>query len=265
MNNKIIDILKKVIASLLVIVILISFWQIVEDNVNQIREENKETSLEYFIPSPKSIMYSFVADFNIIQNAILSTLIKAIPGFIVGVFLAILMAILYIIIPSFRNATFGIAYALNSFPLVGLAPIIILMFGQGSFLSIMFVVMLVSYFPMLITLDGALNQTPREYIELMKINKATKFKTLIYARIPLAMPQFFVSLRLSIPSSIVGAIIGEWMGASEGIGRLMILSVYQMEAGRLYACMFAVAIICATTAILIEYISRKVLFWNNTK
>ena len=262
--KKIFNLIYRVVVPLLLIILIVVIWQIATDRVNEVRAENRQTSLEFFFPSPRNIFNSFIDNFSNIQSSIGNTLVKSFVGFIIGVFLAIAIAMLYYIFPRLRNATIPVAYAINSFPITGLIPIIVLTFGQGTFLSVVIVSILICYFPMLITIDGAFKNIDQRYVEFLRIYKANRLQILKYANIPLTLPNFFVSLRMSIPASIIGAILGEWMGSGKGIGRLMVLSVYRMEAGLLYACMVEIALICAVLTLLVELLGRKVVFWNKS-
>jgi len=260
--NRLLTFIKAAIRPLFTFAAILFTWQVTENIVNSLRRKQERTSLEFFIPSPINILNSFITNFPNIQTSIGDTLLKAAIGFTIGAILALIFAIAYFLWPRLRGSTLAIAYTVSSFPITGLAPVIVLAFGQGSKLSIVAVAVLVCYFPILISMDGAFHMIDKKFTDYLHIYGATRLDLIRYVLLPLSMPAFFVSLRLSLPASIVGAIIGEWMGANHGVGRLMILSVYEMKAGLLWACMFEVATVCAATALAVEAIGKKVVFWD---
>jgi len=255
--------IKKVVLTLLTFFILLFIWQIAEDRVNVKRLENDQTALEAFIPTPLTILKTFANDWQNIVKELSYTLEKAGLGFAFGVIFAVLAACIFIFLPFIRNLIFPLAFAINSFPIVGFAPAIVLIFGQGSYVSIVFISALICYFPTLISLDTAFRETDRDLLELMEVLNASKWQTLFKVRLPLAIPYLFLSMKLAIPASVIGATIGEWLGSRNGIGQLITIALYQLKPGLLYASLISITIV-STLSILILSIIEKVLFpWKN--
>lgn len=250
---------KKIIISILMFFILLAVWQITEDQINIQRLEDNRTALEAFIPTPLTILKTFGSDWQNIARELTHTLKKAGLGFIFGVTFAILAASIFVFIPFIRNLVFPLAFAINSFPIVGFAPAIVLIFGQGSFISIVFISALICYFPTLISMDTAFRETDRDSFELMKVFNANKWQILFKVRLPLAMPYLFLSMKLAIPASIIGATIGEWLGARNGIGQLITIALYQLKPGLLYASLISITI-ASTFSIIILSIAQYILF-----
>lgn len=261
--------IKKIILSILIFFVLLVIWQVVEDRINVQRLENDQTALEAFIPTPLTIIKSFGNDWQNIVRELSYTLRKAGLGFIIGVIFAVLIAIVFLFLPFIRNLIFPLAFAINSFPIVGFAPAIVLIFGQGSFVSIVFISALICYFPTLISMDTAFRETDRNLLELMEVLNASKWQTLFKVRLPLATPYLFLSMKLAIPAAIIGATIGEWLGARNGIGQLITIALYQLKPGLLYASLISITIV-STLSIIILSITQHLLFpWkrrdNNEK
>lgn len=248
-----------------VFILLILFvWQIAQDYHNEKRLQANLTSLEFFIPSPRSFFTAFRNNWDVIQIAMFATLQKSFFGFFIGATLAICVVSLYFMLPWLRSATLPMAYAINSVPVVGFAPIIVLAFGQGSFSTIAFLAAMVSYFPIVITLDSSIHNIDRKYVELLKVYNANSVQMLKYVYIPLTLPNFFIAIKLAIPASLIGAVIGEWMGSRTGIGNLMMICMYQLKPGLLYACLFQIAIVSSVIVLTLGIIKNKVLPWTKT-
>jgi len=252
---------KQRLLPLAIIVIGLVVWQIVEDHTNELRHIEGKTSLEFFIPTPLTIIQAGFENHKQIARAMGQTLVKALVGFTMGVAFAIIMAVLYSLIPALRTATFPIAFALQSFPVVGIAPAVVLAFGQDSFMSVVFISALLTYFPILLSFDDAFRSIDKEYLELSFVYNASRWQTLRYVKFPLAMSSFLTALKLAAPGGIVGATIGEWMGSSSGIGRMITLALYQLKPGILYCCLIVLAIISASTILVIKLIERFCFSW----
>lgn len=253
--------IKGIVLPLVIVLCGLVAWQVAEDYVNELRYIEGKTSLEFFIPTPLTILQAGLDNYQQIAKAMGQTLTKALVGFAVGVIFAVMMTILYSLLPVLRPATLPIAFAIQSFPVVGIAPAVVLAFGQDSFMSIVFISALLTYFPILLSFDDAFKNIDREYLDLSFVYNADRLQTLRYVKFPLAMPAFLTALKLAVPSSIVGATIGEWMGSSSGIGRVITLALYQLKPGILYCCLILLATLSASTVLLINLIEQFCFPW----
>jgi len=253
---------KRTIIVLITIIILLLVWQISEDAVNRVRVESGRTGLEAFIPSPLTILKTFQNDGHIIFSETMFTLERAGIGFLLGTVFAFIIATLFLLLPFLRNVFFPIAFAINSFPIVGLAPVVILAFGQGSWFSIVFIATLISYFPTLISLDSSFRETDKELLELMHVFNASRWQIIRKVRLPLAMPYFLLAMKLAIPASIIGATMGEWLGSRNGIGQIITISLYQLKPGLLYASLFSVAGVIIFFLLLLYIVEQKFFPWR---
>lgn len=253
---------KKIILIIITFSILIFCWQIFENKANVSRMESGQTGIEAFIPTPLTILHTFQNQGDIIFVNILQTMQRALVGFIVGTIFGVVVAIVFLFSPLVRSISFPFAFTLNSFPVVGFAPMIILAFGQGSGISIIFISALICYFPVLISMDSALQSTDKDLLDVMHVLNATPLQELFRLRLPLAIPQLFLSMKLAMPASIIGATIGEWLGTRNGVGQLITIALYQLKPGLLYASLIAVAFVSVVFIFIISFIQSKLFTWN---
>lgn len=254
--------IKKISGTILIFIIILVGWQIIEDKVSQERIEAGKTGLEAFIPTPLKIINTFGNQGDDIIRELGYTLKKAFLGFVIGVVFAVVVACIFSFIPFIRNLAFPLAFAVNSFPIIGFAPAIVLIFGQGSWSSIIFISALICYFPTLISMDTAFRETDTELLDLMKVFNANKWQTLRKVKIPLAMPYLFLSMKLAIPASIIGATIGEWLGSRNGVGQLITIALYQLKPGLLYASLIAITIASCMTIVLLSLVQYILFPWK---
>lgn len=245
------------------IITLIFLWQLLLNYVNHNRLQSGLTSLEIFLPSPLTIGQSFIAHRSVLLTELSYTLVRAMAGLILGTLIAILVELILIYFPKLRQIILPLALGINSFPIVGFAPLIILIFGQGSALGIIAVSTLVCYFPTLITLDHGIRQIDSGLIELFKIWRATKWQLFLKLQVPMATPALINALKLSVPASIIGATLGEWLGTKNGMGKLITLTFYQLKPGLLYAALISLMLISLLLTFFIDRFSRRWLKWQN--
>jgi ABC-type nitrate/sulfonate/bicarbonate transport system permease component len=255
--------MKKILIISIGIVVFVSVWQVVETKLNISRVSKNETSLEAFIPSPVSIVKSFINDGGTILFEMKYTFFRAALGLLVGIGAAFLMFFILLLFPSLRSVIFPVTIAINSFPIVGLVPVIILAFGQGSWLAIVFVSALISYFPILISLDYSIKNTDNELVDVMTVLNASKKQIISKVYIPLALPNLFSSLRLAISASIIGATIGEWLGIRTGIGQLITVALYQLKPALLYASLISIVLVSIILVWLLSFSEKYLLPWKH--
>lgn len=255
--------MKKNIIILLIIFVLLLLWQLGEDYLSVRAMNCGNTSLEAFIPTPKTILKAYINNGTFIFSELSITLFRAFVGFIIGFIVALGIILFMYFIPISRSVIMPFTFAINSFPIIGFSPIIVLLFGQGSDLAIIFVSALISYFPILVSLETASHDIKSQSVmELMRVLNASRYQILLTVILPNSIPYFLVAAKLAIPASIMGAVIGEWLGSNSGIGKLIVLSFYQLKPGLLYASLFSVVFISCLLILLLNLLEKKYCFWK---
>jgi ABC-type nitrate/sulfonate/bicarbonate transport system permease component len=153
-------------------------------------------------------------------HAWLVTLGNAGVGFLTGMVVAIVIAASFVLIRPFEFAFMPIAMLLRSVPLVAMAPVLLLIFGQGK-LGIATIGAIVVLFPVLVNLVLGLRSASPLSLDLIKANGGSNLKALLMVRVPSALPSLFASIRISVPGAIVGAMLAEWLSGFTGLGGIL--------------------------------------------
>ena len=153
-------------------------------------------------------------------GALGTTLVNAAIGFVSGMVAATVIAIAMVSWRPFEFAFLPIAIVLRSVPLVAMAPLLLLIFGQGA-LSIAVIAGIVVLFPALVNIALGLSGAPQQAIDVVRVNGGTAARAMITVRIPAALPQFLASARISVPGAIVGSMLAEWLVGFEGMGGVL--------------------------------------------
>jgi ABC-type nitrate/sulfonate/bicarbonate transport system permease component len=153
-------------------------------------------------------------------GALGTTLVNAAIGFVSGMVAATVIAIAMVSWRPFEFAFLPIAIVLRSVPLVAMAPLLLLIFGQGS-LSIAVIAGIVVLFPALVNIVLGLSGAPQQAIDVVRVNGGSAARVMTTVRIPAALPQFLASARISVPGAIVGSMLAEWLVGFEGMGGVL--------------------------------------------
>ncbi|MCY6372002.1 ABC transporter permease [Clostridium ganghwense] len=233
-------------------IILIIIWQIVVD---------KGVVERYTLPSPTDVILSLFKILPNIKGHIYTTFKEAMLGFIISIILAVVLAILMDNIKVIRRTIYPILVVSQTIPTVILAPLFGMWFGFGILPKIVIVV-LVCFFPIVISLMDGLNSVDRDMVNLLKSMGANKLEIFKNVKFPASMVNFFSGLRIAATYSVMGAVIGEWVGANEGLGFYMMRVKHSFAMDKVFAV--ALIIILLSMALfgilfLIEYVLTP---WN---
>jgi len=254
--------LKKILIPIFAIVCLLALWQFTEVENSKVRIKEGRTTLEAFVPTPITIYETLRKEGGLIASQMGFTLGRALIGFISGIALGVFVAILTVRFPLFRRVVLPISLGVNSFPIVGFAPLIILAFGQGSNFSIIFISIIIAYFPVFISFEHGLMSAEKGLIETAYVFGASKWQILSKVRIPLAIPNLLNSLKLALPASIIGATMGEWLGSKNGIGQLITIALYQLRPGLLYASLLSITAVSLILTFSLGYLTKVIVPWK---
>jgi ABC-type nitrate/sulfonate/bicarbonate transport system permease component len=153
-------------------------------------------------------------------GALGGTLVNAAIGFVAGMAIATVIAIGFVLYRPFEFAFMPIAMLLRSVPLVAMAPLLLLIFGQGK-LGVAVIGAIVVLFPALVNIVLGLSSANPQSLDLVRVNGGSELTALLKVRIPSALPQFLASARISVPGAIVGSMLAEWLVGFTGMGGVL--------------------------------------------
>ncbi|MDD4767860.1 MAG: ABC transporter permease [Desulfotomaculaceae bacterium] len=216
---------------------------------------------DWILPGPVQVVRTFVDNAPLIAKHAQSTMIECLAGFALAILFSFIVVFLMDEISLFRKALYPLIIASQTIPIVSVAPLFIIWFGYGMLPKII-VVVLVCFFPIAISLLSGLAAVDNDYLELFRSMQAGRIKIFRMVKLPLAMPAFFSGLRISAAYSVMGAVIGEWLGAKQGLGIYMTLSQRSFQVDRVFAAILAVTVLSAALFLLVSLIERVVIPWN---
>jgi ABC-type nitrate/sulfonate/bicarbonate transport system permease component len=175
------------------------------------------------------------------------TLQDAAIGFVVGMTLAIVLAVLFTLSKTVEAGVMPLALLLRSVPLVSIAPVIILVTGRGTQASVAVIGSIVVLFPALASVLFGLSRASKESLDLVRVYGGGSYAALRKVSVPGALPSMFAAARVSVPGAVTGALLAEWLSTGKGIGGM----IQKFNASAQFDALWAsVAIITVITLVL---------------
>jgi NitT/TauT family transport system permease protein len=215
----------------------------------------------FIAPSPEVVAVTLYQKFGMLMANLLPTAIEAVCGFLLGNLTAIVIATTFVHRKTMEEAFFPIAVLINSIPVVAKAPVLILLLGNGLAPKIA-IAAIVCFFPTLVNMVRGLEAVSPQAMELMHVLSASKREIYVRLRLPTSVPYLFSALKIAASTSVVGAIVGEWIGSQEGIGALIIQATYNFDSALLYATVLCGSCFSVLFFLTIRLIERIAIGWQ---
>lgn len=190
------------------------------------------------------------------------TVQEALAGFGLGTILGVLCGATLFYIPAVRHFLYPALIALDTIPKVALAPLFIVWFGFG-FESKVFVAMAISFFPLVISTFDGLTAVPNELKELARINNASTWMRMRKIEFWYALPSIFSGAKISISLAVGGAVVGEFIAGTDGLGQVILRANAQSDLASMFAAFMVLASISLLLFFLISVIAQRLLPWRN--
>ncbi|SAL21013.1 ABC nitrate/sulfonate/bicarbonate transporter, inner membrane subunit [Caballeronia udeis] len=215
----------------------------------------------FIAPSPLLVMQTIIQKSDLLLQNLGVTALEALFGFILGNLAAILMASVFVHSKILQWIFLPIAVAINAIPVVAKAPILVLIMGNGMAPKITIAAM-VCFFPTLINMVRGLEAVNPQIMDLMRILSATRTQIYFKLRLFSALPYLFSALRIAASMCVIGAIIGEWIGSTQGIGAQIIQATYNYDSPLLYAAIVMSAFLSGLFYVVIVLLEKRVVKWS---
>ncbi len=215
----------------------------------------------FLLPPPSRVVGFLFSHAPVFLRHGFSTLVVILIGFGVGAGLGLLLGLSLHAWRLFREAAYPWMVASQMIPIPALAPILVLWFGF-SFAPKMIVVALIAFFPVAVnTLDGLGSVNP-EMVRLLRSFGASPRRVLRLVSLPAALPRVFSGLRVSMALSVIGAVFGEWVGSSRGLGYLMLQFNNRGQTDALFATVGILSALGICLYFLLSFIERRLIPWT---
>ena len=215
----------------------------------------------YILPGPLRVVEAALSHSDSLFDHTLTTLFEIVMGLILGTLLGASSALTMITSRSLKRWLLPVLVISQAIPVFALAPVLVLWLGYGMSSKIAMAVLII-FFPVTAAFYDGLRRTDPEWLELARVMNATPFAILRHIRMPAALPAFGSGLRVATAVAPIGAIVGEWVGSSRGLGFYMLHANARMQIDIMFAALAALAILALTLYFSVDWAMNRIVYWQ---
>jgi len=217
----------------------------------------------YILPTPTSIVGAMTEHAGVLIRNAGVTLFEALAGLLLALTCGVVAAVAFQLDPRIDEAGQPLVAGFQSFPKEAIAPLLVVWFGFGL-TSKLVLACSIAFFPVFLSTLKGLKSVPDDIIHTFLALRASRKNILLKARIPYSFPFLFAGLRVASTLSIVGAVIGEFLGSSRGLGHLILVANSQFAVALVFACLALLAVMGILLDVLIRELERKLVPWHES-
>jgi putative hydroxymethylpyrimidine transport system permease protein len=238
-----------------VIIFLFVIWEIVVSLLNV---------PVWLLPSPSDILVEGKENYSLLWHHTMVTLKEVMFGFLVALVLGLVLAFCMVFSLVVERTVYPFIVGSQTIPIIAIAPLLLIWVGYGIAPKVI-VVALISFFPIVVnTMDG-FKSVDSDAIKMMRTFGASRWQIFTKLQMPNSLPYIFTGMKIAIVLSVIGAVIGEWVGASEGLGYLMIRSIPQFQTDRVFAAMFILSALGIILFLSVIGLRRLIIPWHQSE
>lgn len=244
--------MKKYLPPLILFFLLLIGWQVLAMGIDA----------AYILPSPIQVLVRlWELRQPLLTVHLPSTMAVTFIGLAISIVLGLALAIAMDTSETLRRSLYPLVVASQTIPTTAIAPLFILWFGYSIWSKVL-VTILMTFFPITITVYDGFQSTKREMEELMLSFNASKMDIFLKLKLPNALPYFFSAIKMAIPISIIGAAIGEWLGAQSGLGYFSKRMLTQLDGAGVFAPIVLLSAVAMIIVAMVSLVERIVIPWR---
>ena len=217
----------------------------------------------FILPPPSAIVLTAITRAPVIFPHALATMMEILAGIGMALVTAVPLAVAMFARPGLEKGLAPFLVASQAVPVFALAPLLVVWLGYGM-ASKVFMAWVIIFFPITISLLSGLKSCHEEYRVLFGLMGATFWQKLRLLYWPWALPQFFSGLRVGVSVATIGAVIGEWVGAQQGLGYLMVQSNARLQTDMVFAAILWLTAMGLGLWILVGILEGKIVTWKSS-
>jgi NitT/TauT family transport system permease protein len=215
----------------------------------------------YLVPSPLAVARRVGEDIEFLGFHALVTLFETLGGFLLALVAGVPLAALLVWSQRLERLVMPFLLVIQTFPKIALAPLIIIWFGLGLFPKLL-ISFLVAVFPVLVSAIVGMRSVDSDMLDLARSMQASEARLFWRVRLPFALPHIFGGLKVAVAFAVVGAVVGEWVGADRGLGYMLIWANANLDTTLLFAILFFLMIIGLALFYAVGALERWALPWH---
>lgn len=215
----------------------------------------------YILPPPTRVLFVFFTKLPLLLSHAATTILEIGLGIFLGAGGGIGLALLIFYSPALEQGIYPLIIASQMIPIFAIAPLLVVWFGYGLW-SKAIVATLIVFFPIVVNTVDGLRSVSEETIDLLRSLRASEWQIFRMVRLPASLPFLFSGLKIGVTLSVVGATIGEWIGAKKGLGYLMIQSNALLRIDLVFASIMTLSLLGLLLFGALRIIEQRLLRWR---
>ena len=218
----------------------------------------------WLLPPPSTIFAELYSSRSLLWVHTLVTLQEVLIGFALALGGGIALALVIAYSRLVERSLYPIVIASQTIPIIAIAPLLLIWVGYGLTPKVI-VVALIAFFPIVVNMVDGLKAVDADMVNMMRTFGASRWQVFSKLQMPISLPFLFSGTKIAISVSVIGAVIGEWIGASQGLGYLMTRSIPQFQTERVFAAIVILSIMGIALFLCVVLLERVVLSWRYTE
>tara|TARA_B100001123_G_scaffold379281_1_gene448053 strand:+ start:9653 stop:10444 length:792 start_codon:yes stop_codon:yes gene_type:complete len=241
--------------SALFILITLLFWEVF------VRQTG---TADYILPAPSRVLVRLYTSLPMLLGHAAVTLQEALLGFLLGASAGTTFALLMARSHVLERMLYPLVISSQTFPKEALAPVFVVWFGFGLLPKVV-IAALISFFPVVVNTTRGLLSVDPTILDLMKSLSASPRQIFAKVRLPNAVPYLFAALKMCITLSVIGAVVGEFVGASAGLGHLVRLANAELATDLMFAALIVLGAMGTSLFLIVDAVEKRALRrWGGT-
>ncbi|MBI2846797.1 MAG: ABC transporter permease [Chloroflexi bacterium] len=218
----------------------------------------------WLLPTPTDIGSAMASSWELLLKHTWVTFQEVALGFAVSLIVGIGLALAIAYSKVVERGMYPFVIASQTIPIIAIAPLLLIWFGYGLVPKVI-VVALICFFPIVVNMVDGLRSVEPEMLNMMRTLGAVRWQLFTKVQIPASLPFLFSGTKIAIAVSVIGAVIGEWVGASAGLGYFMVRSASQFLTARVFAAIFILSVMGVLLFAAVAISERYILPWYHTE
>lgn len=214
----------------------------------------------YILPGPFLVLKTWLQELPLILSQAYPTIIETLLGLFFGVLFGALSALAMMFFKQVRFWMLPVLIISQAIPTFAVAPLLVIWLGYGMASKIVTTIIMI-FFPITVALFDGLRRTPPQWLDLAKISNASKWKIIWHIRIPAALPVFASGIRVATAIAPIGAVIGEWVGSSRGLGFLMLNANARLQIDMMFAALITLILFSLSLYFAVDLLLKKLIYY----
>ena len=240
------------VISLILIFVILAVWESVCRGFNV---------ADFILPAPSRIITVAVFQAPMILPHAGTTAMEILIGIVLSLLVAVPLSMIMFARPAVENALAPFLVASQAVPVFAIAPLLVIWLGYGMASKVLMAAVII-FFPITVSLLEGFKSCDSEYRILFQLMGAGFRQTMRLLYWPWALPHFFAGLKVGVSVATIGAVIGEWVGAQQGLGYLMIQANARLKVDLVFAAILWLAVMGLTMWVVVGHLEKRVIAWK---